>query len=657
MAFQISPNVVVTEKDLTTIIPAVSTTVGAYVGYFAWGPVDDPILIGNENELREAFGEPVPANKDTGDGVVLGNASSWFTAANFLGYGDNLRVVRVVETDEVSGEKYPARNAGNDGKYVLIKNTESYEAFTNTNNAYVVAKYPGSIGNSLRISMADYATFENISLTGTVSCAASSDQLAGAGTAFLTELYVGAQVTADGQTVTIASIQSNTAATLTEEVATEISSSSTAVLAEWEFADYFDDTPATSDHVSTRGGSNDEVHVVVVDELGKFTGIAGTILETHSFLSKAIDARGPQGGSIYWKQVLEGSEYVWVLEDVFAELNTTDPQDSTHDFADMALTLPYDETLSGGQDGSRPTSGDIIGTGGNSGWDIFSDVETSSDVNLLIAPPLWENTGDTIARGIIDIAEARKDCVAFISPEWADVPPGGSTNPTADIVAFRDEINMSTSYAVLDSGWKYQYDKYNDNYIWVPLCGDVAGLCARTDEVADPWFSPAGYNRGQIRGVVRLAYNPTKTQRDDLYKKGINPVVNFSGEGAVLYGDKTLLARPSAFDRINVRRLFIVLEKAIATASKYSLFEFNDEFTRASFVNMVEPYLRDVQGRRGITDYKVVCDETNNTGEVIDRNEFIADIYIKPARSINYIYLNFIATRTGVAFEEIVGQA
>ena len=214
----------------------------------------------------------------------------------------------------------------------------------------------------------------------------------------------------------------------------------------------------------------------------------------------------------------------------------------------------------------------------------------------------------------------------------------------------------SSSYATLDSGWKYQFDKYNDLYRFVPLNGDVAGLMVRTDNTRDPWWSPAGFNRGNVKNVVKLPYNPLKAQRDQLYKKGINPIVTFPGQGTVMFGDKTLLAKPSAFDRINVRRLFIVLEKAISTASKFTLFEFNDDFTRAQFRNMVEPFLRDVQGRRGIFDFRVVCDESNNTGEVIDRNEFIGDIYIKPARSINFIQLNFVAVRTGVEFEEVVGQ-
>ncbi len=288
---------------------------------------------------------------------------------------------------------------------------------------------------------------------------------------------------------------------------------------------------------------------------------------------------------------------------------------------------------------------------------MFSDPE-EMDISMVLGGP----HGGTTSKYIIEsVAEKRKDCVAFISPQESNVVGTGtlSTKLTA-VKAYRlttSGINsLSSSYGFMDSGWKYQYDKFNDKYRWVPLNGDIAGLCVRTDESRDPWWSPAGFNRGHIKNVVKLAWNPQKAHRDELYKNGINPVVTVPGQGTVLFGDKTLQAKPSAFDRINVRRLFIVLEKAIATAAKFTLFEFNDEFTRSQFVNMVEPFLRDVQGRRGIYDFRVVCDESNNTGEVIDRNEFVGDIYIKPARSINFIQLNFVAVRTGVDFEEVVGK-
>jgi phage tail sheath protein FI len=255
---------------------------------------------------------------------------------------------------------------------------------------------------------------------------------------------------------------------------------------------------------------------------------------------------------------------------------------------------------------------------------------------------------------INNIAEVRKDCVVFISPDY-NLVVNNKGNEAADIVAARNALPTS-SYGVMDSGYKYRYDRYNDLYRWTPMNGDIAGLCARTDQTNAPWWSPAGLNRGNIKNVVRLAFNPNQTERDTLYKNSVNPVVTFQGQGTVLYGDKTLLTKPSAFDRINVRRLFIVLEKAISTAAKYMLFEFNDAFTRAQFKSMVNPYLKNVEGRRGIYDFLVVCDGTNNTGDVIDANQFVGDIYIKPARSINFIQLNFVAVPTGVAFSEVVGK-
>jgi len=298
-------------------------------------------------------------------------------------------------------------------------------------------------------------------------------------------------------------------------------------------------------------------------------------------------------------------------------------------------------SFSGGIVSESPSEGNI-----QSSYAIFAN-DQLYDVSII---PTGAVSGATVTYIINNIAEVRKDCVVFASPERANVINNSGTEATS-VVNFRNSL-PSTSYAVLDSGWKYQYDRYNDVYRYVPLNGDTAGCAVRTDFVADPWFSPAGFNRGQIKNVVKLAYSPGATDRDTLYKRGINPVVTFPGNGTVLFGDKTLLAKPSAFDRINVRRLFIVLEKAIATAAKFQLFEFNDAFTQAQFRNLVEPFLRDVQGRRGITDFKVVCDSTNNTEVVVDRNEFVADIYIKPARSINFIQLNFVATRSGISFTE-----
>ena len=422
----------------------------------------------------------------------------------------------------------------------------------------------------------------------------------------------------------------------------------------WQYASNFSSAPGTSPYVSARGGSNDEMHVIVIDEDGLISGVAGTVLEKYPFVSKASDARTDDGSSNYYKEVLyKSSKYVY-------QLNHPTNNDYTSGNT-STVSLAGTNTANWGTVSANTTFGRgnnyiISFTNGNDGtvstanvvnaYSLFSNPEYV-DVSLIM-----QGTGDTnVATAIISTAESRKDCVALISP------PLNSSDTLTNITNWRNNtLNASSSYAIMDSGWKYMYDKYNDKYRWVPLNGDIAGLCARTDSQRDPWFSPAGYQRGVIKNVVKLKFNPSKTDRDTLYKAGINPVVAFPGEGTVLFGDKTLLSRTSAFDRINVRRLFIVLEKAISRAAKASLFEFNDEFTRAQFVSLVEPFLRTVQGRRGIYDFRVVCDTSNNTPDLIDRNEFVGDIYIKPARSINYIQLNFVAVRTGVSFDEVVGK-
>ena len=436
---------------------------------------------------------------------------------------------------------------------------------------------------------------------------------------------------------------------------TMFASSNTTGFSTWAYNGYFDGAPNTSTYVANLGGVEDEMHVAVVDELGLFTGTQNTVLERFSFVSKASDAKRDDGGSNYYVDVINNtSKYIWWLshpdgsgtnEDYSNTENWgTTAQGTSFGLGNTAVNTALGLTLTGGSYNVSTAAEHIVS------YNKFKNAE-EQDVSLIITA----DHGDTVVDHIIDnIAEYRKDCVVFVSPLRADVVDNAGSEQTA-AVATRNGYSTS-SYAVMDSGWKYMFDRYNNTYRWVPLNGDIAGLCVRTDFERDPWFSPAGFNRGQIRNVVKLSWNPNKTERDELYKAGINPVVTFPGEGTILYGDKTMLAKPSAFDRINVRRLFIVLEKAIARAAKYSLFEFNDSFTRAQFVSLVEPFLRDVQGRRGIFDFRVVCDETNNTPEVIDRNEFVGDIYVKPARSINFIQLNFVAVRTGVSFDEIVGQ-
>lgn len=560
MAFQLSPGVLVTEKDLTSVIPAVATTAGGFAGPFQWGPVGQVVTVDSENSLVDRFGKP----NDT-------TAMSFFTAANFLSYGNNLQVIRVVNE---ATAKNAVANAS--ATAVLIKNEDHYEQTYSSGQANVgewAAKFPGALGNSLKVSMADANTFSN-----------------------------------------------------------------------WFFGTVFDGAPSTSSYVGGVGGSFDELHVAVIDEDGLWSGAQNTVLERFSFVSKAADAKNPDGSSNYYKRVInDTSKYIYWMDHTDTVTGTGTAWGSQANASVFAnLTSNVTVSLSNGVSADTVTDGNLI-----SAFTIFANDE-AYDISLI---PLG-NVSTTVANHVISsVAEVRKDAIVFVSPKMSDVVNNAGSEATA-ITATRDVLT-SSSYAVMDSGWKYQYDRYNDVYRWVPLNGDTAGLAVRTDFVADPWFSPAGFNRGQVKNVVKLAFSPTKTERDTLYKKGVNPVVSFPGNGTVLFGDKTLLARPSAFDRINVRRLFIVLEKAISTAAKFQLFEFNDAFTRAQFRNLVEPFLRDVQGRRGITDFKVVCDETNNTGEVIDRNEFVADIFVKPARSINFIQLNFIATRTGISFEQV----
>jgi len=563
MAFQVSPGVQINEIDATNVVPAVSTSIGGFVGSFNWGPVEQILTISSEQELVERFGTP---DNNT--------YKYFFVAASFLKYGNALKVVRAA-----SGHQ----NATSDGSGQLIKNEDDYE------NNYVdgslskgnwASKYPGSLGNSLKV----------------------------------------------------------------EFVTQQVSSSN---YSNWSHSGEFDSAPGTSDYASDLGATtaNDEMHIVVVDEDGLISGTAGTVLEKFAFVSQASDAKKADGTSNFYKEVVNSSsQYVWWI-DHDSDLTNAGSSISGGQTSFVGQTTVQSDSLSGAADDNTPTSGEL-----QLGYDLFEDAETE-DVNLLFAAP-DANGENTIALDLISIANARKDCVAFVSPPIEDTV--NSSSPAADVKAFVDGLT-STSYAACDSTALYVYDKYNDVYRWIGAAGHQAGLCANTDRVADAWFSPAGVNRGQLLGVTKLAFNPKKADRDTLYKARVNPIVSLPGQGTLLFGDKTLLSRPSAFDRINVRRLFIVLEKAISTASKAQLFEFNDEFTRAQFRNLVEPFLRDVKGRRGVTDFLVVCDETNNTGQVIDANRFVADIFIKPARSINFITLNFIATRTGVEFSEIAG--
>ncbi len=416
----------------------------------------------------------------------------------------------------------------------------------------------------------------------------------------------------------------------------------------WEYATYFDRAPGTSYYIAQNYSANtaapianDEVYIVVVDKTGVLSGQANTVLERFT-ASKATNARDENNNSLYYRDVLfNKSRWVyWVGH----------PVAGTNWGTAANVNTVYTQTAgSGGGVVDFTFAGGVAGTASAGDVQTAMDIlrEPTVDVSFICVGPYTDS-----AQYAMQVAEDRKDCLAFISPPLANVQ---AATPATSVVAYRNSVNYNSSYGVMDSGWKYQYDKYNDTYRYTPLNGDIAGLCARTDATRDPWFSPAGQVRGQIRNIVRLAWNPSKAERDTLYKGDVNPVCTFQGEGTYLFGDKTLLGRPSAFDRINVRRLFITLEKTISTAARASLFEFNDEFTRSQFIALVDPYLRSVQAGRGVYDYRIVCDERNNTPQIIDQNQFIGDIFIKPARSVNFIQLNFVALRTGVSFEEITG--
>ena len=566
MAFQLSPGVSFSEVDLTTVVPSVLTTAGAFAGTFSWGPANVVTLVNNEIYLKQVFGAP-----DSNSAV------SFFTAANFLAYGDNLKIVRAVGTYANNAQS----NSGNSAIQIANPDVFQYTLLnTNNNNQYgaFMARFPGALGNSLEVAV----------------CA------------------------------------------------------NTALFTGWTYSGYFTSAPGTSDDVMNKGGSNDEMHIIVIDAGGKFTGTSGTVLETYPFISKASDAINLNGGTTnYYKQVIfNKSKYIYAADPVeYANtVATWGTTASGKTFADATSNklLP----LSKGVD-AVPQDSDLQSAFGN-----FTNKD-SVDVSLVL-------TGDAsiaIQQYVIDnIASSRADCVAFISPPQSAVV-NNSGNETTDITTWLTSLARSSSYVVADSGWKYQFDKYNNVYRWMPLNGDIAGLCVYTDSVRDPWYSPAGFNRGAIKNSIKLAWNPSKSYRDTLYSAGVNPVVSFPGQGTVLFGDKTLQSKPSAFDRINVRRLFLAIEGAITEAAKFSLFEYNDSYTRAQFVGLITPFLRDIQGRRGITDFKVVCDGNNNTSDVIDANQFVGDIYIKPARSINFIQLNFVAVGSGVDFNTIVGSA
>ena len=698
MAFQLSPGVNISEVDLTNVTPAVATTEGAIAGVFRWGPTGQRTLITSEKELANRFGKP--ATYYTNEATLAStwtNHETWFSASNFLGYSDALFVTRVATASlaAAASDNWDAIYKGKIGNSIQVSHCTAgnYDA---TNRGETLALTPSSVagtmtgfttsaGVSLYAGIGDRVVLTNnkeMVITGisTVSDAASgsavtftsvdaavvivaTDTIAktghgltqgqavaysrGSGTAIegLTNGQKYFVIRTDADNFKLATTLANATATTAVDITALGAGTSHTVtpVTTWKsnitFSSKYTGAVNYTSTFKTQWGdanlfdagpSTNGIHVVARDIDGLISGTVGTIIERWEDLSTTSTSTKFDGSTNFITDVLAQNSS-WLAVSIAKAVLL------------KATTFSSGVTLTAGADGNDEddaTIGEVA-----LGYDLYVD-PAEVDISFIIQ---GKAKGVTLANYIIDnIAEVRKDCIAFVSPELTD-------NTVDAIIAWAGTVSSST-YAVADSGYKYQYDKYADVYRWIPMNADVAGLCARTDDVRDPWFSPAGYNRGNVKNVIKLLVNPNKSQRDLLYKKSINPIVTQPGQGTILFGDKTFTTNVSAFDRINVRRLFIVLEKTIGVAAKSTLFEFNDEFTRAQFKNLVEPFLRDVQGRRGIYDFRVVCDDTNNTGAVIDGNQFVGDIFIKPARSINFIQLNFVAVRSGVEFSEIVGQ-
>jgi hypothetical protein len=615
----LSPGIAIREFDLTGIAPNVETSLAAFVGDFMWGPVGEPIRIQNEGELAEIYGTPDEFH-----------AVDYFSANQFLRYSGNLIINRAIPVGSNLIDKDSALNGSNAGLTaagakikIVVKNREDWEAQTTIANSFT-AKYPGAMGNSLKISVFSQSNGKSV-----------------------------AEIDSDFRL--------------------------------WKYADKFETAPGTStwlvnqpgvfDSANSTLNSNkcDEIHVAIIDSDGLFSGTKGTLLETYAYVSVAPAGKTTDGGDNYVKNVINiSSKYVWFQSWADAALpsgsnwDTNPPLTGTGlDYRVGVAWTPEDNSsaMSGGQDGGfgagdqglRNRTGMGLDEGDYEiGFDLFEDPDTT-DVQLLIAPGMSTKTPQkTVIANLVGIAgKIRKDCLAVSSPDRAAVV--NNANPVSATLATTDEF-PSSSYLAVDNNYLRVYDKFNDQYIYIPAASSTAGLMAYTDYNYGPWWSPAGEKRGEYVGVTNLAYSPTRAERDSLYKRNVNPIVTYPNRGTLLWGDKTKLSRPSAFDRIGVRRLFLAIEKSVALAARNFLFEINDEFTRSEFVAVVEPLLREIQSRRGIFDYRVQCDDTNNTPEVIDRNEMKAALYIKPARSINFITIDFIATRTGADFDEIIGS-
>jgi len=727
-----SPGIVVREVDLTIgRVDSTSGSIGALVAPFEKGPIGDPQLIESEEDLLQTFGRPYSTDK---------HFEHWMVASSFLAYGGTMQIVRA--------DDQTIRNATDDGDDIKIKGGEHYQQLGYDETAYqnciVAAKNPGTWANGIKVAIIDGLADQVLGVTTTNSSdgitigsvvtqdvpdnavavgVGGTSPLTGQFKGTVTDIGTGTisvklthHIDANGTVTNVDYADSGVYRFGTEKnlgVTTAGQSTAwTTSLAVNNASDWFEgqninvtggaiiewdalaSTPGTSAYAAERGGRFDEVHVVVIDDLGLVTGNAGTVLEKHLSLSKAKDAEYSVGSSSYWRKYLEiNSNYVFglsgpksIVGQSAVGLATVSHIGATNDY-DLDTNWDQDAnsiifagsgnnqlTLQGGKNYGGKT--DLVTPGAlNSGLDdIISGLTLFENKEDIEVDFILQGSGSygefdcaALANKCIAVAEARKDAVAFVSPyrtAFINDNANNSTNTDAvnDIDTITEKVKgyagniTSTTYGVIDSGYKYMYDRFNNTFRYVPLNGDIAGTCARTSIEQFPWFSPAGTARGAILNAVKLVYNPGQKQRDILYTNRVNPVINSPGAGIVLFGDKTAFGKSSAFDRINVRRLFIYLEDAISAAAKDQLFEFNDEITRTNFVNIIEPFLRDVQAKRGIFDFVVICDETNNTAAVIDSNELVADIFIKPARSINFIGLTFVATRTGVAFEEVIGS-
>lgn len=659
MAFDLSPSVTFREFDLTLSVPAVSTTAAAFAGFFEWGPVSERVVVTDENTLRATFG--LPAASLVGD--------YWWSAANFLRYGSNLTVVRALPV--------AARNANaGSSSGLVVGNADQYVSASLTNAGEWLAKYPGVLGNSIGVSVcgasahqlvelvfagpyvqgADYAIGETVSSNGTGSPDGVVVQWIPGNSSTGGRLVVRTPDTWTDEAQAVTGATSGAAYTTLATAGVRVPTRAYDV---WEFRGATSGAPGTSPAAAASGGANDEIHVVVYDATGLWTGTRGTVLEVFEFLSIAPGAKNTDNTDNYYRTAMNNrSRFVWVGDTASGFHSAAGLGTLSTAFAlngsDAGRNAPslVGSKLSGGVSGDSLTDGEL-----QQAWDMFADKDVI-DVSLLITGP----ASRVVSSHVLAIADARQDCVAFISPERDDVVGVSSeSQQTANVIDFRNGNGSTTaslaasSYGFCDSGWALVYDKFNGYERWLPLNPDVAGLAARTDATSETWFSFAGFNRGSIANKIRLAYNPTKASRDALYSVSVNPVVSFPGQGVTLFGDRTMLIRNSAFRFVNVRRLFILMEKAIVQASRFNLFEINDAFSRSQFRNLVEPFLRDIRGRQGIESFQVICDESNNGPDIVNNGQFVGDIYVKPNRSINNIRLNFIATPSGVSFDEIVG--